>query len=112
MLMNHAAGVICMSKAGRILMMRRTDGEGWAFPGGGIEEGETPADAALRECFEETGYTLKKVSGPLMRRIKNGVDFTTFLGDCEEEFAPVLNHEHDAYAWVDPRAILDEAKLA
>ena len=29
---------------------------GWSMPGGGIEPGEDPADAAVREIFEETGY--------------------------------------------------------
>ena len=28
----------------------------WSLPGGAIEEGETPADAAVRETLEETGY--------------------------------------------------------
>lgn len=28
----------------------------WTVPGGEIEEGETPAEAAVREVFEETGY--------------------------------------------------------
>lgn len=29
---------------------------GWSMPGGGIDAGEDPADAAVREIFEETGY--------------------------------------------------------
>ena len=93
-------------------MVRRTDGEGWAFPGGRMEEGEDAAQCAYREFYEETGYRLGSAGKLLMRRIKDGVDFSNFVTDCESEFVPVLNHEHDAWAWVDARSILDEAKFA
>lgn len=48
----------------RILMVKhRRDGdEWWCLPGGGIETGETPAVAALRELREECG-----VVGTLLR---------------------------------------------
>ena len=30
---------------------------GWTLPGGGLDPGEDPADGAVREVLEETGYT-------------------------------------------------------
>ncbi|MFC4496717.1 NUDIX hydrolase [Streptomyces ovatisporus] len=47
--------------AGRVLMIRRREREGellWAFPGGGVEEDETPERAAVRETAEETGLAV------------------------------------------------------
>jgi 8-oxo-dGTP pyrophosphatase MutT (NUDIX family) len=32
---------------------------GWTLPGGAIDPNENPADAAIRECFEETGLLVK-----------------------------------------------------
>jgi 8-oxo-dGTP pyrophosphatase MutT (NUDIX family) len=105
----RAAGVICRSPHGRILMVRRTDDGTWAFPGGGMKEGEDAAQCAWREFFEETGYRLGDAGRPLMQRVKDGVDFTTFVTDCEDEFVPKLNHEHSEWAWLDPRTALAEA---
>lgn len=38
------------------LMGRRSDNDLWCFPGGHVDPGETPVQAALRECQEETGF--------------------------------------------------------
>ncbi|MHB8816950.1 MAG: NUDIX domain-containing protein [Steroidobacteraceae bacterium] len=98
----RAAGVLFVNPAGEALLLRRTDGEGWAFPGGGIEDGETAEQAARREVEEETGL---KYDGDLSfwtRRIKDGVDVTTFLGKLSDSFEPTLNQEHDAHQWLAP----------
>ena len=44
---------------GRILMGRHADGGVWLLPGGAIEPEETPADAAVREAWEETGLHVR-----------------------------------------------------
>lgn len=38
-----------------VLMITSRTHERWIFPKGAIEDGETPAEAALREAFEEAG---------------------------------------------------------
>ena len=53
-----------ITDGGKVLMIRRREREGkllWAFPGGGIEQGETPEQAAVRETAEEVGLEVKAV---------------------------------------------------
>jgi len=43
-----------------VLAGRRRDGLPlWVFPGGKLEPGESPAQAAIRECLEETGLPVR-----------------------------------------------------
>ena len=46
-----------------ILMVRHVEPTRsyWTLPGGGLEAGETPAEAAVREVWEETGLRVKAV---------------------------------------------------
>lgn len=50
-------GVMLLNRDGAVFVGRRIDQtmEGWQMPQGGIDPGESPADAALRELKEETG---------------------------------------------------------
>jgi len=52
------AVAVVQDPEGRVLLMRRADDGRWCLPGGGIEAGETWAEAAQRECLEETGWEI------------------------------------------------------
>ncbi len=40
-------------------MSSRKLSDSWVFPAGGVDYGETPAEAAERECLEESGYRVE-----------------------------------------------------
>ncbi|MGM1059715.1 NUDIX hydrolase [Saccharothrix sp. Mg75] len=62
---------------GRLLLSRwlGPDGPRWILPGGGLDHGEDPYDAVVREVFEETGYRaevdrllgIQNAHGPMVR---------------------------------------------
>jgi 8-oxo-dGTP pyrophosphatase MutT (NUDIX family) len=52
-----SVNVVVTNDAGDILLIRRTDNNNWALPGGAIDLGESTAQAAIRETQEETGVT-------------------------------------------------------
>ena len=52
-------GVFLFDEQDRVLLERRADDGTWCVPGGSMELGETPEEAARRECLEETGLLAK-----------------------------------------------------
>lgn len=56
-------GVMLANRDGHVFVGQRIDNPGpaWQMPQGGVDEGETPRDAALRELWEETGVPADKV---------------------------------------------------
>jgi 8-oxo-dGTP pyrophosphatase MutT (NUDIX family) len=66
------ARTVTIDDHGNVLLGRYPHSDTWTIPGGVIDPGEQPADAAVRECYEETGIiampealTSVTVSGPV-----------------------------------------------
>ena len=57
--MDGSFGIIFSEDDSKVLLVKRRDIPIWVLPGGGIEFGETPQDAVIREVFEETGFKVE-----------------------------------------------------
>jgi 8-oxo-dGTP diphosphatase len=87
---------------GRVLAARRTTppvaAGRWEFPGGKVEEGETPEQALVRELTEELGVAAR-VEGwlPGVAVIGERHQLTVAVVGIDGEPVP---HEHDAVRWL------------
>ena len=70
-----ARGVVL--RDGKMLASHAVVGDVWMIPGGGIEKGETPEEAVVREVREETGLRLTSY------RCRGIVTFVPDDGECE-----------------------------
>jgi 8-oxo-dGTP pyrophosphatase MutT (NUDIX family) len=85
----RAARVILLDESDRVLLLHGCDVDQrerswWFTVGGGIDAGETPRDAAVRELFEETGIELEPSAlvGPVFSR---SAVFDFFRESCRQE---------------------------
>ena len=80
----------------------------WEVVHGHIEDGERPADAALREMLEETSlwplrfYNLSRVESFYQHRIDEVALVPVFVAVVADDAEPTLSDEHDAAEWMVP----------
>jgi putative (di)nucleoside polyphosphate hydrolase len=115
-------GVMLLDAANRVFVGRRIDiaGNNWQMPQGGIDKGETPRQAALRELKEEVGTDKAEIIAESTRWLSYEVpaDITRrlwrgryrgqrqkwfamrFLGRDEDIDLMTHHPEFDAWEWV------------
>jgi putative (di)nucleoside polyphosphate hydrolase len=121
MLYRPAVAAILQDRSGRILICERADASGgWQFPQGGIETGETPVVALVREVLEEislprTSYSISSVRGPYRYRFPAGMTKKGFRGQAHHYFLLCLrgpksllnvagpNAEFRSTRWIRPK---------
>ncbi len=106
----HISTGVAIVRDNKILMVRRAGHDfmsgNFELPGGGVDEGETITEGAIREVKEETGLTVSKVLGTF-----NGFDYSTdrkphvrqinFIVEVDPGEIVLDPDEHDDFTWVD-----------
>jgi 8-oxo-dGTP pyrophosphatase MutT (NUDIX family) len=97
-----------VERDGRIVLVRHSYRSGWYFPGGGVERGEAPAQAVLRELREEiglTGASPPQLLGVYVRRQLWTINLIVLfrVADAVFEFKP--SWEIRELVWADPAAL-------
>lgn len=120
-----AARLLCVDPSGALLLQAVVDPAEpdvvrWVSPGGGIEPGESPHDAACREAWEELGFSVDDLGSPV-HTMSNEFSFcgrrylglNTFFAVRTERFAPVpraMSDDERAFTlgarWVDTRQMV------
>jgi len=95
---------------GIYLLCRRQDGVPlggyWSVPGGAVENGETTAEAAIREFFEETQISLNIFKLELIDKweavspLGDGF-FYLYKYEGAERSEPILDYEHTDWGYFD-----------
>jgi 8-oxo-dGTP diphosphatase len=77
-----ASFAIIFNECGELLILQRRDVPVWTLPGGGIDAGESPEEAVVREVNEETGLDVVVVRKVALYSPVNGVTAFTHTFEC------------------------------
>ena len=113
------ASAIVVGAKGTVLHVHRRSGA-WLQPGGHLEPGETPADAAVRESVEETGLAVQHpASGPHLVHVDVhpaprghlhlDLRYLLHAPDAEPSPAPGESPEARWFSWREADAVADES---
>ncbi len=108
LLMLCGTRVIVEDDFGRVLLQKRSDFKLWGLPGGCPEEGESIEQCVVREVFEETGLTVKRLQAV---GFSSNPEFETVTypnGDRVQNFILILR----AVEWEGNLACVDGESLA
>ena len=111
-LITMATGVLMHE--GMLFIQQRMDddvwGALWEFPGGLMEEGETPEQTVVREFREETGFAVRvsaRITTVIHHYMKYKVVLHGFYCRLEGELVEPRLRAAQAFRWVDPQELSD-----
>ena len=88
--MAPSVNIVVTSENDEVLLIRRSDNDNWAIPGGAIELGESMTQAAIRETKEESGIDCEITGLVGVYTDPKHVILYTSNGEARQEFSIVL----------------------
>lgn len=111
---HESVSVVIVNEKEEILMIQSkryvTERLEWEIPAGRIEKDESPADAAVRECLEETGCTIKDLTFLCCHNPSNGMSdlkLHVFGAKVKTETVVIDENEVNAKSWIPKDRVLE-----
>lgn len=103
-----SAATVTSNSQGEVLMIRRADNNEWQIPGGVVEPGEQPTEAAIRETLEETGIlvSIGSCTGVYTHTERGIFAFVFSAQPIDGSLAPSM--ESSEVAWMPPSEALEK----